>query len=134
MPSSGMASGMRKNIQVPISAVSTSSHFEQRSQARQSQWYCRKRWESRSVPNFIQRIPLGIESSILKSVGLFCFIRNRIRAQGINRGEYLLTYSIPRRTCVGWPQELPFEGAAASFVPGSIKPSPSDKTIAKESP
>src|SRR5690606_2176787 len=41
-----------KDIQVPISAVSTSSHSEQRSQARQSRWYCRNRWESRSVPNF----------------------------------------------------------------------------------
>ena len=40
-----------KNIQVPISAVSTSSHSEQRSQARQSRWYCGKTWESRSVPN-----------------------------------------------------------------------------------
>ena|SRR5690554_6144690 len=40
-------------IQVPISAVSTSSHSEQSSQARQSRWYCRNGWESRSVPNFI---------------------------------------------------------------------------------
>ena len=40
-----------KVIQVPISAVSTSSHSEQRSQARQSRWYCGKTWESRSVPN-----------------------------------------------------------------------------------
>src|SRR5690606_32371188 len=41
------------DIQVPISAVSTSSHSEQSSQARQSRWYCRNRWESRSAPNFI---------------------------------------------------------------------------------
>jgi hypothetical protein len=41
-------------FQVPISAVSTSSHSEQRSQARQSRWYCRNRWESRSVPFFIR--------------------------------------------------------------------------------
>src|SRR5690606_9003780 len=43
-----------KVFQVPISAVSTSSHSEQSSQARQSRWYCRNRWESRSVPIFIQ--------------------------------------------------------------------------------
>ena len=40
-----------KNIQVPISAVSTSSHSEQRSQARQSRWYCSNMWKSRSAPN-----------------------------------------------------------------------------------
>src|SRR5690606_30293826 len=45
----------KKDIQVPISAVSTSSHSEQSSQARQSRWYCRNRWESRSVPNFTRR-------------------------------------------------------------------------------
>ena len=44
-----------KDLQVPISAVSTSSHSEQSSQARQSRWYCRNRWESRSVPNFIRK-------------------------------------------------------------------------------
>src|SRR5690606_19705691 len=54
-----------KIFQVPISAVSTSSHSEQRSQARQSRWYCRNRWESRSVPNFIQ-------SPFRKLEGLFC--------------------------------------------------------------
>ena len=42
---------------MPISAVSTSSHSEQSSQARQSRWYCRNRWESRSVP-FFTRKPL----------------------------------------------------------------------------
>ena len=55
------------DIQVPISAVSTSSHSEQSSQARQSRWYCRNRWESRSVPNFIRR------PAVDKTVGLsFC--------------------------------------------------------------
>src|SRR5690606_10997045 len=43
-----------KVFQVPISAVSTSSHSEQSSQALQSRWYCRNRWESRSAPIFIQ--------------------------------------------------------------------------------
>uniref|UniRef100_UPI001CBC1ACD hypothetical protein n=1 Tax=Sphingobacterium sp. GVS05A TaxID=2862679 RepID=UPI001CBC1ACD len=32
-----------------------SSHSEQSSQARQSRWYCRNRWESRSVPFFTQK-------------------------------------------------------------------------------
>ncbi|WP_294187006.1 hypothetical protein, partial [uncultured Sphingobacterium sp.] len=32
-------------------------HSEQSSQARQSRWYCRNRWESRSVP-FFTRKPL----------------------------------------------------------------------------
>src|SRR5690606_6736903 len=45
----------KKDIQVPISAVSTSSHSEQSSQARQSRWYCRNRWESRPVPNVTRR-------------------------------------------------------------------------------
>src|ERR1700761_9128796 len=55
-----------KNIQVPISAVSTSSHSEQRSQARQSRWYCGKTWESRSVPNHIKYRPFA------NALGLSC--------------------------------------------------------------
>ncbi|WP_207898576.1 hypothetical protein, partial [Sphingobacterium sp. JUb20] len=46
---------------------STSSHSEQRSQARQSRWYCRNRWESRSVPFFIQK-------PLLYSRGFFVFV------------------------------------------------------------
>src|SRR5690606_14699964 len=50
-----------KEIQVPISAVSTSSHSEQSSQARQSRWYCRNRWESRSAPKPTERAPGNTE-------------------------------------------------------------------------
>ena len=63
-----------KEIQVPISAVSTSSHSEQRSQARQSRWYCGKTWESRSVPNLKVSAQMGDRlSSCSNEQGLFAF-------------------------------------------------------------
>src|SRR5690606_21569611 len=61
-----------KVFQVPISAVSTSSHSEQSSQARQSRWYCRNRWESRSVPIFIQ-------SPCIYMQGLFLWTGTKLR-------------------------------------------------------
>ena len=57
-----------KNIQVPISAVSTSSHSEQRSQARQSRWYCGKTWESRSVPNLKEALHLTMRGFLVYSL------------------------------------------------------------------
>jgi hypothetical protein len=52
--------------------VSTSSHSEQRSQARQSRWYCGKTWESRSVPNLITFMVLRADPSS-QDEGFFAF-------------------------------------------------------------
>src|SRR5471030_2026243 len=77
-----------KEIQVPISAVSTSSHSEQRSQARQSRWYCGKTWESRSVPNLKSKAPLQLHWGflVLRHHQPFMFIAPK----NMNTGERLI--------------------------------------------
>uniref|UniRef100_UPI001F403040 hypothetical protein n=1 Tax=Sphingobacterium faecale TaxID=2803775 RepID=UPI001F403040 len=63
-----------------------SSHSEQRSQARQSRWYCRNRWESRSVP-FLIRSPFR------KLEGLFCCeYFPEVLAYGVS--EYLISMTL----------------------------------------
>ncbi|MFD1769169.1 hypothetical protein, partial [Sphingobacterium suaedae] len=51
---------------------------------RQSRWYCRNRWESRSVPNFIARAPSG------NWRGSFLFLDNEQNSTW-SRGLCLLT-------------------------------------------
>ncbi|WP_223583395.1 hypothetical protein, partial [Sphingobacterium sp. GVS05A] len=60
-----------------------SSHSEQSSQARQSRWYCRNRWESRSVPFFTQKPLLETVKGFLRLHTFAIFLFHRDTRSGL---------------------------------------------------